>query len=165
MHLPHCVDVAGALLVKSTEGETFFDESGELSASVRQVWTFLHETAKSEAILTNTCGQLHAAGVVEPWPILIQGENGTQQITGLHGVNELTLNALDDAAFGQLRRTSVFDVAYAQLLSMANLSTLGELAQTRAQAEAAERAKAEIKPMITLPEDNTIDWDWSKIGR
>ncbi|KAB1068738.1 SapC family protein [Methylobacterium planeticum] len=160
-----CVDEASGLVVESGEGETFFDESGEPSASVEQVWAFLQETAKGEAVLANACGKLHAAGVIEPWPITIQGADGAQQVTGLHRINELAMNGLDDAAFGQLRRTGVVGVAYAQLLSMGNLSTLGELAQARAQAEAAERAKAEVKPMITLPEDNTIDWDWSKIGR
>ncbi|KAB1070024.1 SapC family protein [Methylobacterium planeticum] len=160
-----CIDEASGLIVESGEGETFFDESGELSASVRQVSAFLHETAKSEAVLANACGQLRAAGVIEPWPITIQGENGSQQIAGLSRINETALNTLDDAAFGRFRRAGVVGVAYAQLLSMGNLSTLGELAQARAQAEAAERAKAEVKPMVMLPEDNTIDWDWSKIGR
>ncbi|WP_336491874.1 hypothetical protein [Methylobacterium nigriterrae] len=48
---------------------------------------------------------------------------------------------------------------------MGNLTQLGRLAQGRAQAEAAERARAVVRPMISLPEDSTIDWDWSKIGR
>jgi SapC protein len=160
-----CVDEASGLIVESGEGETFFAESGELSASVQQVWAFLQDTAKSEAILANACGQLHAAGVIEPWPITIQGETGSQQIAGLNRINEMVLNTLDDALFGQLRRAGILGVAYAQLLSMGNLSALGELAQARAQAEAAERAKAEVKPMVMLPEDSSIDWDWSKIGR
>ena len=83
----------------------------------------------------------------------------------LSRINEMALNGLDDTKFGQLRRSGIVGLAYAQLLSMGNLVTLGELAQARAQAEAAERAKAEVKPMINLPNDSTIDWDWSKIGR
>src|SRR4051794_36671856 len=75
-----CVDEASGLIAESGEGEVFFDDNGELSASVQQVWAFLQDTAKSEAILANACGQLHAAGVIEPWPITIQGETGSQQI-------------------------------------------------------------------------------------
>ena len=45
------------------------------------------------------------------------------------------------------------------------MGNLAQLAQARAQAGAAERAKAEVKPMVMLPTDNTIDWDWSKIGQ
>ncbi|GJE43750.1 SapC family protein [Methylobacterium soli] len=160
-----CVDEASGLVVESEEGEAFFDETGEPSASLQQVWAFLQKAAKSEAVLANACAQLHAAGVIEPWPITIQGADGMQQVSGLHRVNELALNTLDDAAFGPLRRAAGVGMAYAQLLSMGNLSTLGELARARAQTEAAERAKSEVRPMITLPEDNTIDWDWSKIGR
>ncbi|TXM71531.1 SapC family protein [Methylobacterium sp. WL69] len=160
-----CVDEASGLLVESSEGELFFNEIGEPSAAVIQVLGFLEETAKSEAVLAHACEGLQWAGVIEPWPITLQGADGTQQVTGLNRINEIALNSLDDPAFGQLRRAGAVGVAYAQLLSMGNLSQLGALAQARAQAEAAERAKAEVKPMITLPEDNTIDWDWSKIGR
>ena len=160
-----CVDEASGLLVEGNDGEAFFEETGEPSASVQQVWRFLQETAKSEAVLANAGGQLHATGVIEPWPIAIQSDTGTQQVTGLSRINEAALNGLEDEAFGQLRRAGVVGVAYAQLLSMSHLGSLGELARARAQAEAAERARAEVKPMIMLPEDNTIDWDWSKIGR
>ncbi|KQP10199.1 hypothetical protein ASF28_03320 [Methylobacterium sp. Leaf99] len=72
---------------------------------------------------------------------------------------------MEDNVFNQLRRAGVIGVAYAQLLSMGNLADLGKLAQARAQAEAAERARAEVKPMIALPDDSTIDWDWSKVGK
>ncbi len=160
-----CVDESSGLLVQGSEGEAFFDEAGVLSASVQQVWNFLQDTARSEAVLANACGHLHAAGVIEPWPIVIQSDAGNEQITGLSRINEVAFNNLDDTKFGQLRRAGIVGVAYAQILSMSHLANLGELARARAQAEAAERAKAEVKPMIALPNDSTIDWDWSKIGR
>ncbi|WP_336491702.1 hypothetical protein [Methylobacterium nigriterrae] len=52
-------------------------------------------------------------------------------------------------------------VSDAQRLSMGKLIQLGQLAQ----AAAAELAKAEVKPMVMLPEDSAIDGDRSKIGR
>lgn len=160
-----CVDEASGLVVDGADGEVFFNEAGALGAAVRQVWDFLQESAKSEVALADACGSLHGAGVIEPWPITLQTETGVQKVEGLFRVNEMTLNALDDAAFGQLRRSGNISVAYAQLLSMGNLSALGERAQARAQADAAERARAEVKPMLHLPNDSTIDWDWSKIGK
>ncbi|WP_336491870.1 SapC family protein [Methylobacterium nigriterrae] len=160
-----CVDEASGLVGEGTEGELFFDEAGALSPSVAQVATFLTETARSEAALMEACDLLVKAGVVEVWPITVQGEQGTQHVAGLYRVNETALNGLDDATYSALRRSGVIAVAYAQLLSTGNLTQLGQLAQARAQAEAAERAKAEVKPIITLPEESTIDWDWSKIGR
>ena len=54
------------------------------------------------------------------------------------------------------------------MLSMGNLAQLGHLARARAQAEAEQRARAEARaaaPLIQLPTDSTIDWDWSKVGR
>ena len=95
----------------------------------------------------------------------LQGNQGEQQVVGLYRVNETLLNTLDDSKHGALRRSGALSVAYAQILSTGNLGQLGQLVQARAQAAAAERARAEVKPMIALPEDNTIDWDWSKIGK
>lgn len=160
-----CVDEGTGLVVEEGEGKPFFDEAGQLSSSVTQIWEFLQDVVRSEAVLIQSSKALHAAGVIEPWPITVQGASGAQQIEGLHRINEGALNTMEDTAFGTLRRAGVVGLAYAQLLSMGNLVTLGELAQARAQAEAAERAKAEVKPIINLPNDSTIDWDWSKIGR
>ena len=159
------IDEESGLIGEGSEGEAFFDEAGHPSTAVKQVWASLQETSKGEDALSNACGRLHSAGLIEPWPITVQTGTGTHQITGLHRVHEAALNRLSDPVFGQLRQGGGVAVAYAQLLSMGNLAALGHLAQARAQAEAAARARAEVKPMIALPEDNTIDWDWSKIGR
>ncbi|WP_336488259.1 SapC family protein [Methylobacterium nigriterrae] len=159
-----CVNEASGLLTEGSEGEPFF-EAGALSPGVAQVSNFLMETARSEGALMEACTLLVRAGVVEPWPITVQGEQGAQQVAGLYRINEAALNGLADAAYNNLRQSGVIAIAYAQLLSMGNLPQLGQLAQGRAQAEAAERARAEVKPMINLPEDSTIDWDWSKVGR
>lgn len=161
-----CVDESSGLVTDGPQGEAFFDEAGEPSAATKRVHAFLSETARSETILIKACGALRAAGVIEPWPVIIQ-EDGVErrQVAGLHRINEAALNALDDATFGHLRRTGAAGVAYAQLLSMGNLVALSQRAQERAKAEAAARARAEIKPLIVLPEDSSIDWDWSKIGQ
>ena len=160
-----CVDDGSGLVTEEAEGEAFFDAGGMLSESLQQVWGFLSETARSELALMRACGMLAEAGVVEPWPITVQGDQGSQEVVGLYRINEAGLNGLNDEAFGQLRRAGAAGLAYSQLLSMGNLAKLAQLARARAQAEAAERARAVVKPMIMLPEDNTIDWDWSKIGR
>lgn len=160
-----CVDEESGLVINGAEGENFFDESGEPSVAIKQVWTFLGETAQSESVLTKACEMLHSAGVIEPWPITVQGNEGTHQVSGFYRINEAALKELDDAAFNHLRRSGVVTVAYAQLISTGNLADLAQLAQARAQAEAAERARAEVKPMVMLPDDSTIDWDWSKIGQ
>lgn len=160
-----CIDEASGLLTEGAEGEPFFGEAGEPSAGVAQVSSFLTDTASSEAALMQACDKLVNADIIESWPIAIQNDQGSQQVGGLFRVNENALNGLEDAEHIHLRRSGALSVAYAQLLSMGNLAQLGQLAQARAQSEAAERARAEVRPMITLPEDNTIDWDWSKVGR
>ena len=56
-------------------------------------------------------------------------------------------------------------VAYAQLLSMGNIAQLVSLYQVRVRANAQLQTDARQAPLINLPNDSTIDWDWSKIGR
>lgn len=160
-----CVDESSGLVTDGREGEPFYDEAGEPTVSTKRVDAFLRATARSEAVLAQACGALYAVGVIEPWAITIQESGRKHQVAGLHRINESALNALDDASFGRLRRAAAAGVAYAQLLSMGNLAALGQLAQERVQAEAAARVAAETKPIIVLPEESTIDWDWSKIGR
>ena len=160
-----CVDEGGGLVVEGSDGEDFFDESGELSPTVRQVWNFLTERRAGEVALSDAACALHDAHLAEPWPIISNDQSGPREVTGLYRISEAALMTLPDASLAGLRQRGVLGLAYAQILSMGNLARLGDLAQARAQAEAAERARAEVKPMIVLPEDSTIDWDWSKIGQ
>ena len=160
-----CVDEDSDLLPDDGTGEPIFDEGNDLSPRVREVWAFLSQIAQGVLAMEKAAHLLVDAGVIEPWPITIQGVDGAQTVSGLYRINEGALSALDETAFSRLRRAGVLGVAYAQLLSMGNLADLGKLAQARAEAEAAARAKAEVKPMIMLPDDSTIDWDWSKVGR
>jgi hypothetical protein len=159
------LDEESGLLVEDGSGEPIFDDAGDLSEPVRQVWSFLSATAESLLILEAACRVLAEAGVIVPWPITVQGTDGARIVSGLNQIDEVALNALDDATFGRLRQAGVLGVAYAQLLSMGNITDLGKLAQARAHAEAADRANAEVPPMIVLPADSTIDWDWSKVGK
>lgn len=161
-----CIDEANGLVADGREGEPFFAEDGGLAPGVQRVWSFLAETARSEALVVEACDAAAEAGVIEPWPITVQGEEGPRAIEGLYRVAESRLGALEDGAFLALRRRGVLPVAYAQLLSMGNLARLSRLAQIRAQSEArAAQQTSVIPPLITLPNDSTIDWDWSKIGR
>ncbi|TXM65490.1 SapC family protein [Methylobacterium sp. WL120] len=160
-----CVDEASGLITQDGTGEAIFDGTGGLVRPVADVWIFLAQTAKSILSLEKVCSQLAEARLLVPWAITLETPGGGLTVPGLHRLDEAALSGLDDDAFTQLRRTGALPVAYAQLLSMNNLTQLAQLAQARVQAEAAERAKAEVKPMIMLPEDNTIDWDWSKVGR
>lgn len=160
-----CLDEGSGLLTNDAGDEPFFDEAGNLSAAVDQIWTFLREAAQSEAHLAEACGALGAADLIEPWPVTLEGNEGLQAVDGLHRVNEVALKALDDAALLPLLRAGIVGLAYAQILSTGHLANLATLARIKAQAEEAARARSVAPAMLHLPDDNTIDWDWSKIGR
>jgi hypothetical protein len=87
-----------------------------------------------------------------------------QLIKGLYRINEDSLRVLDDRALGNLHRAGTVGLAYAQLLSTANLAALSQKAALRAEMEANGRQSNEIKSRFLLSDDLTIDWDWSKYG-
>lgn len=165
-----CVDESSGLITEDPSDEAFFDPQGELTPLVAQVWAMLQEASRSELVLGQACKQLHACGLLEPWTIKIENQQGNHRVlSGIHRINEHVLAKLGDEDFLQLRRSGALSVAYAQLLSMANLETLVQLARTRLQFEdrhlASEQASKSAQPLINLPDDSTIDWDWSKVGK
>jgi hypothetical protein len=166
-----CIDESSGLLVQNG-GETFFEENGEIGASVAGIWSFIIEVAKGEAQLSAACALIAEAGIIEPWPIELKDGEATRNVEGIHRIGEEKLGALDDETFARLRRSGVLALVYAQMLSTGHFARLGELADAHARAardEAERRRTAETAP--PQPAFNSgfafgqsLDVDWSKIG-
>lgn len=162
------INEASGLLVASG-GENFFDEKDQPSEPVRGIWNFLLEVAKGEAQLTNACGALAGADLLEPWPIAIRSGDGLRNIEGLHHVAEAKLAAIGDEAFLALRRSGILPLAYAQMFSTGHLDRLIESAEMQARAETAaaapqRAAEAAPGPMTGFTFGQSIDVDWSKFS-
>jgi len=148
-----CVDEASALVTDGPEGERFFEDDATPSAAVRQVLDFLTRIEQSRVITATACGALQGRNLIEPWPITLKSDQGQGKIEGLFRVNESALNALDDAAFLNLRKTGALPLAYAQLLSMQQLRVL-ELAAGHAQR--AQPAQPEQDLDLSLPDSEAL---------
>lgn len=138
-----CIDEASGLLSNSA-GEPFFDEDGAPAQSVLEILDFFNQLEANRQLTRRICAVLQKHGLLQPWPIRVQGEDGEQKVEGLFRIDEAALNALTAEALAEVRNAGGLTVAYCQLLSMQHLSTLGTLAQTHAEAEKARLAQASL---------------------
>ena len=138
-----CIDEASGLLSEST-GEPFFNEDGTPAQSVQDILKFFSQIEANRQLTRNICAVLQQHGLIQPWPITVQGEHSEQQVEGLFRIDEAALNALTAEALAEVRNAGGLTVAYCQLLSMQHLSTLGTLAQAHAEAEKARLAQESL---------------------
>lgn len=155
-----CID-EDSELINDGEGELFFGEEGQLSQAVAEVLDFLKQVHASRQATTRICTLLNKHALIQPWPITVQQENGEQRLEGLYRINEAALNALPPEAFLELRDGGALAIAYCQLLSMQNLATLGQLAQSRARAAQAQPPlTTEVTPNLDfLTRDDSFNFD------
>ena len=131
-----CIDKASGLVVEAGQGETFFDEDGQPSKALRDVLELLSQVERSRMATQAAVDALAAASLIQPWPLSIKQNEKNVAVTGLYRIDEPALNALGDEAFLSLRRSGALPVAYAQLLSMNQLSVLQRLSQIQAKLKA-----------------------------
>lgn len=135
-----CIDEASGLISESI-GEPFFNEDGTPGKSVLEILAFFNQIEANRQLTHSICQVLQRHSLIQPWPITIQDEHGEQKVEGLFRIDEAALNALTAESLAEIRNVGGLTVAYCQLLSMQHLSTLGTLAQARAEAKNAQLAQ------------------------
>ena len=135
-----CIDEANGLIADNA-GNPFFNEDGTPSKSVLEILDFFQQIDANRRHTRDISALLQQHGLIQPWPITVQGEHGDQKVEGLFRIDEAALNALTAEALAEVRNAGGLTVAYCQLLSMQHLSTLGTLAQAHAEAEKARLAQ------------------------
>jgi hypothetical protein len=154
-------DEGSGLLAASGEAEPFFDDNDLPTERISQILQFMVSLQKGIDAIGRASLRLKEHGLLEPWPIKIRDGETEIPINGLLRINEAHLTNMDDAAFTELRKGGVLALAYAQLLSMTNISKLGRLAHAHAQHNAmSEKQQQEIKSMFVPTHiEDEIDWD------
>ncbi|WP_172116137.1 SapC family protein [Halomonas hibernica] len=111
----------------SGQGEPLFTEDGELGQTAAQTLDFLEQCEKNRELTAVCTAKLAEAGVIEPWPLTIQHEEGQEplKLNGLFRVNEQAVNSLTADALHALRGGPL-SLAYAQLFSMSQLHQLSD---------------------------------------
>ncbi len=135
-----CIDEESGV-ISETEGEPFFDETGGVSKSVKEVMVFLQHIEQNRLFTEQICALLKKYGLIEPWTINLESPDGEKKIQGLFRIKEKKLNMLEDAEFLTLRKNGALPLIYCQLLSMRNMTTIIKLSGIR-QSQAVSNAGA-----------------------
>jgi hypothetical protein len=154
-NLALCVDEGGDSVAEDA-AEAFFEADGELAPKLSAVFGFLKATWASLEAARNAAARLDAAGLLEPWPIVVRKAEGDITITGINRIAEAKLGETDAETLRRLAAAGDLSLAYCQLLSMQHLPRLGELHQHHAAA--AERLARTMKAALTVEEPLAFDW-------
>lgn len=154
-------DHSSGLIAENNTGEAFFTEEGKSTPKVHEILSFLVRLNAALKRSSDAALVLNSNNLLEPWPLKIRDGDKEVPVEGLLRVNEQKLATLDDASFVALRANGVLALAYAQLLSMANIGTLGKLARIHQQhAAQSEKHQQEVKTMFAADHhEDEIDWN------
>lgn len=142
------------------QGEPLFDEEGNLAVTVQKTLEFLNQFEKNRELTQHAIDALAKADVIESWPLKIEREEGREPISvnGLYRVNETALNTLEADAYAKLRGGPMA-LAYAQLLSMSQLSQLAERAKFHAK-HATQEVPENLDSVLDGMEDDDLTFDF-----
>ena len=153
-----CVDEDSGLVVDSNgTGEEFFTGDGKPSKSVSAHIEFLRQIEGSRVATELAMASLAEAGLIESWPLELEVDGKKTAINGLLRVNEQALNRLDDEAFLKLRKTSALNLAYAQIMSMGQVTRFHQLMQLRQQLAQIPNIKTD--ELFKIAPDDSIRFD------
>ena len=146
-----CVDEGSGLVVEADGvAEAFFDAGGKRSAASQGMLDFLLAVEHSRTITELAVTTIAEVGLIEPWPVQVKIDGDMTPVKGLFRINEMALNALDDAAFLRLRKTGALPLAYLQLLSIGQMSVFERLAVTQKQLGQAHQQLQRISSLDEL---------------
>lgn len=122
-------------LATDLEGDSFFDDDGQLAEPVRKSMEILAQLHVHRIQTQEICAKLADCNLFIDWPIKMPHELGGKTIKGFYQIDEAALNALPAEKYETLRQGGAILLAYCQLLSMQHLPRLGRLTEAHQKAE------------------------------
>lgn len=153
------VDASSDLVSEEGVGIPFFQENSALpSAETKEVLQQLLNGHRGNALTQRAAAALAEAQVLEPWNIVVKGAEGEHQISGLSKLNETALNALPDKQLLLLRQSGALAIAYAQLISVHQLSLLKRLSGMHAASSASHAEHTKLFSPDQSKAEESFDW-------
>lgn len=132
-----CVDEGSGLIGDAGDGEPFFDENGELTRSVQEIFDFLKQMAQNRAGTKGAVSAMAESGIITEWNVKVNLGGQEKYVKGLYTIDEVKLTNLDDQEFLKLRKAFALPIVYSQLLSMGNIRVLQKLSERHEKESAA----------------------------
>lgn len=142
-----CIDADSGRVVEPPQGEAFFNPDGTLAPAIRDILAQLTEIERSRMVTQAAVDALHAAGLIQPWKLTLKEGDRSLNVEGLFRVDEAAFNSLPDEAFLRLRHSGAQYLAFAQLLSLNQLSQFAKLVQVQQQLRAKSAPAAAEQPL------------------
>ena len=152
-----CIDEDSGWIVDSDtnpDATKFFEKDGVPSAALKAILDFLGQVEQNRIATDVALAALAEAAVIQPWPLKVEESGQQVPFKGLHRLNEVALNALDDDAFLRLRKSSALFIAQAQLMSMQNIGVFQQLMAIQQQLAQQTKHLPEVSSMFRLSEDS-----------
>lgn len=160
-----CIDEDSGLvrdLAVGEEGVPFFGDDGKPHPETQKMADFLTLTHRGIEHTGRAASLLAEMELLEPWPLKASDGEVEKTVTGVSRVDEKKLNALSGDDLARLRDGGALALAYGQLLSMGNLSTLSTLAQLRDHYAKAQASRMAIpEGSFLAEEDDSLKIDWN----
>ncbi|MEA3638310.1 MAG: SapC family protein [Lamprobacter sp.] len=123
---PHLVD---ARTTDPQQAARLFDDQGQPTAALTSLLDFFKAQYGSKQQLQRQLAALDERGLLVPWELRVErvGQAPAVRLTGLHKVDEATVNALDDSAYLELRALGVLPLLHAHWLSLGLVRRLRQL--------------------------------------
>lgn len=129
-----CVDSDADRLADAAHStELFYDAEGNLAPATKAALDLLTKFEQNRLQTIAAVETLVQEGVLCPWEFKLSDGGKERVVRGLQRVDEVALNRLDDEAFLRLRKSQALPMAYAQLLSMGQLTVFSHLQRLRGQ--------------------------------
>ena len=158
-----CINEGSGLVVENTEdGNAFFDEQNQPAQGIKDILNFLSEVEANLLVTQRAVNALVDAGLIMPWKINLKQGEKVVPVKGLFCIDEAALNKLDDEDFLALRKEGGLALAYAQLLSMNQLTVLERLGKLRGQIleqQAAQSEAANLTGFSLSEDEGSLNFD------
>jgi hypothetical protein len=126
-----CLDTTSEQL-NEEDGLALFDENGQPTAFVSQVFRFLVDLETDRGATIAACAALDRHGLIVPYELKVEHVDGSKtQLQGLYRVDQERLAGLGGEALGDLQAARALPLIYAHLFSLPKLALLGKLAAQR----------------------------------
>ena len=159
-----CVDESSGLLVDNhdSQGEPFFNETGEPTELLNQILEFLTKWERQRFVTQKAVDMMASLKLLVPWNINFQTEEGetTRTLTGFYRVDEKALNALPASELNALRQVNALPIVYAQLFSQHRLDVLVRLYGLHSKWAGQEPASVDLESLFDSGDDSiSFDFD------
>lgn len=122
-----CINNAHQQIKDSTSDEAFFDENGELTPLLTNVFKGLVERWNGLKQAQSIAKQLDDLDLIVPWDINLQAGGQGIRVQGYYRIDEQKIAELSAEQLVKLRDCGGLALAYCQMLSMNHLSYLERL--------------------------------------